>query len=262
MKTLNAFFAFAVTTAATFADVHHFSYATETGTLPAGSTEVEVWNTVRIGRDAYYYGLDQRLEFEVGITDRLQGALYLNWNRTTEADTSGVVGTASDFEGFSAELKYKVSDAGADAVGFGLYGELGFNTDETEIEGKLLFDKNLGPWIFAANLIVEGEIENREFELEEIEVQPVLAVAYEITPAFTLGLELRNHNEIEKESEEFEWMNSALYLGPAIAYSGKSFALSLSILPQLPALKTEGGETYETHDHEKLEARLRLSVNF
>ncbi len=257
-----ALLAGAVLSSSVFADAHHFGYITETGTLPTGATDVEVWNTARIGRDAYYYGLDQRLELETGITDKLQASLYLNWTRTTEADTFGVLNSASEFQGLSTELKYRLSNPSSDAVGFGLYGELGFNTDETEIEGKVLFDKNLGPWILAANLIAEGEIENRGMELEEIELQGVIGAAYEITPNFTAGLELRNHNEIEKESEEFKWMNSALYLGPSLAYSAKSFVVTFTVLPQLPALKTEDNTTYETHDHEKIEVRLHLSVDF
>ena len=148
-------------------------------------------------------------------------------------------------------------------MGFGLYGELGFGAAATEIEGKVLLDKNLGPWILAGNLIGEGELENRGMELEEIELQVVLAAAYEITPNFSAGLEFRNHNEIEQQPDEnYKWMNSALYLGPSVAYSAKSFVVTFTVLPQLPALKTEDGATYETHDHEKLEARLHLSVHF
>ena len=247
----------------TWADVHHFGYVTETGTLPTGTTEVEVWNTARIGRDAYYFGLDQRLEFETGLTDHLQGSLYLNWNRTTEADSTGALGTSNDFQGFSTELKYKLSDPSTDIVGFGLYGELGFNTDRMEIEGKALFDKNLGPWILAGNLIAEGEIENRSMKFMDIELQPVIAAAYEITQHFTAGVELRNHNEIERQPDDsFKWMNSALYLGPSVAYTTKSMTVTFTVLSQLPALKTEDGKTFEIHDHEKLEARLHLSLDF
>lgn len=265
MNRIHAFSILALLSAPVFADVHHFGYITETGTLPAGATEVELWNTARIGRDAYYYRLDQRLEVEAGVTDKLQASLYLNWNRITEADTSGALGTVSDLQGLSAELKYRFSDASTDAVGFGLYGELGFNSDAMEIEGKALFGKDVDGWIFAANLNAEAEIENRGMNLIELELQPVIGVAYEITSAFTAGLELRNHNELEKNDEtgnKLKWMNSTLYLGPSIAYSAKSFVVTFTVLPQLPALKTEDGTTFELHDHEKVEARLHLSVHF
>ncbi|HAO99941.1 MAG TPA: hypothetical protein DCQ83_07865 [Fibrobacteres bacterium] len=251
-------------TSLAWSDVHHFGYITETGTLPAGATEVEIWNTARIGKDAYYYGLDQRLEFETGLTDHLQASLYLNWMRTTEAaGTSDTLRSTSAFKGLSAELKYKISDPSADALGFGLYGELGFNTDATELEGKALLDKNVGSWILAANLIVEAEIENRSLETEEIEISPVIGAAYEISPRISAGLELRNHNEFEKEGgESFEWMNSAVYLGPSLAYTTKAMTVTFTLLPQLPALKTEDGTTFELHDHEKVEARLHLSLHF
>ena len=245
------------------ADIHHFGYLTETGTLPAGASEVEVWNTARIGHSGYYSALDQRLELESGITDRLQASLYLNWNKTTEADSTGTLGTTLDFQGFSTELKYKISDPVADAVGFALYGELGYGANAMELKGKLLLDKEIGPWILAGNLISEGEIENRSMEFEDVELQAVLGAAYEITPHFSTGLELRNHNEIERQPDEsFKWMNSALYLGPSVAYATKSFVVTFTVLPQLPALKTEDGKTFELHDHEKVEARLHLSLHF
>ena len=93
-------------------------------------------------------------------------------------------------------------------------------------------------------------------------VQVGMGADYLLTPRFSLGLELRNHNEIEKEDGEMEWMNSALFLGPVAAYSTKACTITFTVLPQLPALKTEDNTTFEVHDHEKLEARLHLSLHF
>jgi hypothetical protein len=246
------------------ADVHHFGYATETGVLPAGANEVEIWNTARIGKSDYYYGLDQRLEFETGLTDRLQASLYLNWNKTTAADSTGNLASSFDWQGLSTEFKYKFSDPSADPIGFGLYGELGVNTESTEIEGKALFDKNLDSWVLAANLVGEEKILNRSFETSEIELEGVLAAAYAFTPNFTLGLEFRNHNDLEKAAGQnaFHWMNSALYLGPSVSYNATAYVVTFTVIPQLPSPNTEDNRTLEFHDHEAVEARLHLSLHF
>src|SRR5262245_34530149 len=71
---------FAAALPAAYGNERHFTYTYESAVLPAQAKEIEVWTTPRLGRDDYYARFDQRLEFEVGLTDRLQTSLYLNWN--------------------------------------------------------------------------------------------------------------------------------------------------------------------------------------
>ena len=95
----------------------------------------------------------------------------------------------------------------------------------------------------------------------------MVAAAYQVTPSFTAGLELRNHNDLEKNAEtnnKLKWMNSALYLGPTVSYTTKAMTVTFTALPQLPALKTEAGSNnvLEFNDHEAVEFRLHLSLHF
>ena len=49
------------------ANDRHFTYNYETAVLAPGARELEVSNTLGVGRSDYYAKLDHRLEFEVGL---------------------------------------------------------------------------------------------------------------------------------------------------------------------------------------------------
>lgn len=248
------------------ANDRHFAFTYETAVLPPGGKELEVWTTLRHGRDEYFSALDQRLEFEVGLTDRLMTAFYLNWTNNA-SETSGTVGQPSfAMEGVSSEWKWKLMDPVADIFGFGLYAEVGYTTKELELEAKTLFDKKVGKWLLAANLVGEGEYEAvpGAIELEEIEIEVDLGASYAFSPRLSLGMEMLNHNEIAKElgSEDFFYEHSALYVGPTIAYATEAWWMTLSVMPQVPALmKQHSGGILVLDEHEKINARLLFSFH-
>jgi hypothetical protein len=244
--------------AAVSANDRHFGYVHETATMPVGAREVEVWTTARAVHDTYYSRLDHRVELETGLTDNLQGAFYLNWRNITAREAAGLK-SVTEWQGVSTELKYKFSDPVADVVGFGLYGELGYSTDAVELEAKALFDKRVGPLLLAANFVgeLEYEAEGEEFELEEIGLEGVFGASYALSRKLSLGLEFRSHNEIV----EGELEAAALFLGPTAAYSSGNWWMTFTVLPQIAALKHEGGGLRDLEDHEALEARLLLSFH-
>lgn len=247
-----------------FANEHRFGYTYESGVLAPGAKELEVYSTLRAGRQDYYSALDQRLSFEVGVTDRLMTAFYFNWNNTTAGDSA--LSTAFAWQGFSSEWKLKLADPVADPVGLGLYAEFTFNTDGMELEPKVIVDKRIGSWIVAANLVGEFEYAAtpEEMELEEIAPNLTLGVSKELGNGFHAGLELNNHNAIVRSeaSGNLEYAFSALYLGPVVSYATQSWWMTFSVLPQLPALSKEsGGSILELDDGEKLNARLLFSFH-
>jgi hypothetical protein len=232
----------------------HLTYTYETATLPEGAKELEVWTTARVGRHTDYVGLDHRLEFEVGLTNRLQTSFYLNFS----AERVGTAASGLNYDGISSEWKYKVTDPVADPLGFAGYLELSAATNFYEIEGKLIFDKVIGRTLLAANLVAAYE---KQVAYEpELELELDLAAAFFVTPHFTVGLEARNHNELE---EAEEWEHSAIYAGPVLAYATHSWWVAASVLPQLPALKKPSGETGARvlDGGEKWNARLIFSFH-
>ncbi|MBI2967786.1 MAG: hypothetical protein HYY40_08230 [Bacteroidetes bacterium] len=240
----------------------HFGRLYDTPTLPKGGFDIEIWNTYRAGRENLYNRLDQRAEFEVGLTDKLQTAIYLNGShRTTAVVKPSVAGedsvvslTKSSSFSFSNEWKYNIADPSLNPFGFALYGEYTLAAHEIELEGKLLFDKRTEKNIFAANIVGEYEM---EFEAEAGEVEMAKETVFEnglgymfmVKPSLGFGIELRNHNEIVKG----EWEHATLFAGPTLFFSNDKFFLILNLLPQLDDLTAR---SINLDEHEKFEVRL------
>lgn len=248
------------------ANDRHFGYVYETGVLAPGAKELEVYTTLRTGREDYFSALDHRLSFEVGVAEHLMTAFYLNMRNTSAEDpATGEIASGFEWKGFSNEWKLKLMDPSADPIGLALYGEITYNTDELELEPKLIVDKQVGKWLFAANLIAEFELEAEpeEMELEEIAPDITLGASYEVCKGFHAGLEVRNHNAfVMAPSGDYEHEFSALYAGPVVSYATESWWMTFTLLPQLPALsKEEGGSILVLDDGEKINARLLFSFH-
>jgi hypothetical protein len=265
-----------VTPGSARANDRHFAWTYESASLPQGHAEIEPQVTARYGRSNWFGSLEYRLEFEVGLTDRLLAAVYLN-GATMSMDTPiqpvGTLRTSfAGLTGASGEVKYRLLDAVADPIGLALYGEItgGTNpyeqgTDATspdflEIESKVILDRRLGNFLFAANLIYAHEfVFHRSGTTHDNELELSAGVGYFVTPALMLGVELREHNVITPDSG---WESSALMFGPTIAYSAQRFWVALNVMPQIAAfVGAEPGDFRSFHDHEAFNARLLLGLH-
>ncbi|OFY72192.1 MAG: hypothetical protein A3G23_01320 [Bacteroidetes bacterium RIFCSPLOWO2_12_FULL_37_12] len=246
-----------------------FTYTYQTTTLPKGVKDLEVWNTYRTGRENFFHRLDQRMEFEVGVTDNLQTAVYVNAsNKATgvKVNDSTMILTKSSSLSFSNEWKYKISDPVASPIGFGIYGEIGLAAHEIEWEAKLLFDKKFGNNLWAFNIVGEYEIEyGAEGAKIEGETEKVLefdmGFIHLFNSSFGLGIEARNHNEfVEKDG----WEHSPLFAGPVMSFSGDKYFINFTLLPQLINFHKHEGETsnLDLTEHEKLEMRMLIGFSF
>lgn len=242
------------------ANERHFSYTYESAVLPPGARELEVWTTSRIGREDFYVRFDQRLEFEVGLTDRVMTAFYLNTSATTSHLAPDARASEYEFEGVSSEWKVKLADPVADRLGVALYAEASAGPAESELEAKLILDKAFGDLLLAANLVgaTEWKYGGPRSETEQ-EAEVDLGLSWRVRPGLSFGVEVRNHNEFI----EGEWEHSALFAGPVFAYAAEEWWVTATVLPQLPALKRddEGRERRVLDEHEKVNARLLFSFH-
>lgn len=244
-------------------------------TLPKGAKDLEVWNTFRTGRQYFYNRLDQRLELEVGLTDKLQTAAYLNIEYKAQGahlDTlGGIPDTASSgisestLFSVSSEWKLKLSDPVANAIGSAIYAELTFSPTELEVEGKLILDKKNDKNIFALNLVGEYEVgfdvKKGETEMEkEFKAEFDLAYMRMLKPHLGLGLEIKQHNVFVESKME----HSAIFGGPTLFYSGDKFFLILNALPQWSNLQTNDANpnSLDLNEYEKVEVRLLVGFSF
>ena len=243
--------------------------------LPKGAMDLEAWSTFRTGREYFFNRIDNRLEFEMGLCDKLQTAFYFNASHLAfgaNKDTLGGIADTSQSGIFhesefsiSSEWKWKLLDPSANNFGLALYAEIGLAPSEIEIENKIIIDKKTDKNVFALNLVNEYAI---KYEVEKGETKSVtedepeidLAYMHMFKPTLGLGLELRNSNEIE----DGNWNFSAMFGGPTLFYAGEKYFVILNALPQLANLhKTDDApNNLVLNAREKLEVRLLVGFHF
>jgi hypothetical protein len=256
-----AVFTFSAETQTASANERKFTYTYETSVLPQGAREIELWNTYQTGKPYFYRELNQRMEYEFGLGGNLMTSLYMNYEWTA-ADVNGDV-SKSNSVSISNEWKYKLSDRTADPIGFGLYGEATLGLDESELEGKLLFDKQLGQTLLAFNAVFEREwesnIKNSVTVTEgESKLEFNFGASFALTQNFSAGVEVFNQNLL---SEEEETGHSALFGGPVVSYTAENWWATLTFMPQLASLKNTANGKLDLDEYQKYEARLLFSFH-
>jgi hypothetical protein len=247
------------------ANERKFTYVYESSVLPAGARELEVSNTYRSGKDYFFRALDQRLEFEFGVTDRLMSSLYLNGSSVTMDSNGTAAGGALTTDiafSISNEWKYKLYDRVADPLGAALYGELTLGLDKTELEGKLILDKQIGSTLAAANIVVAHEWEtlmnNGVAQTKtELELEFNAGVSIALSPAFSVGAEgfLRNLYS------DGNLKHSALYLGPVVSYATENWWVTFTLIPQVTSFAGATNGSLNLDEFERVQGRLLLSFH-
>lgn len=251
-----------------------FARTYQSNTLQKGSVDLEVWSTYRTGREYFYKRIDSRIEFEVGLTDKLQTSIYLNTSHSAFGASLDTMGGIADttIDGISTESEFSISsewklnllNVNTSPIGLALYTEFTFAPNEFEIENKIILDTRNEKNTFALNLSNEYAI---KFEVAKgkktrsWEAEPEIDLAYMhfLKPNLGIGLEMVNINEIENN----KWNFSALYAGPTLFYTASNYYIILNILPQLANLhKTDDApNNLVLNAREKLEVRLLLGFN-
>ena len=246
------------------ANERRFGYVYETPVLSPGARELEVWNTYRSGKAYSFRRLDQRIELEFGVAERLMTAFYLNYEwKAGDANGSAPGGgrTTEQSASISNEWKYKVLDRVADPLGLALYGEYTLGLYERELEFKVILDKQLGRFLLAGNLVGEqeweDELEDGILETEkELKFEVSGGVSYSMSAHFSLGLEVVEWNVLKEGRIE----HAVLFAGPVLSYATEEWWATLSVLPQVTAFK---GATMDGLDLEESErAQVRVLVSF
>lgn len=212
-------------------------YTTDVDTQ--GEREFEQWLIWRADHaHGSYRDLLAQSEIEYGITDDLQGSLYLNYEWTRDGDGSGPSGEQS-LVGAQGELIYRVLNVYFDPVGLAFYLEPSFAPGQRGLETKILLQKNFfnDTLRFAFNTNFEDDwdrYQDRWVETSALEFDA--GFAYNVTPDFSVGLELDNERAFDglvlgaSASEQ----TSAFFIGPTIQYVGLPMTITLSAQTQLP----------------------------
>lgn len=243
-------------------DDRKFTYTYETNMLAKNQADLEIWSTYRGGKESFYSRFDNRMEFEIGLTQRFQTAFYLNFSNITDDDGMGGYKSEFEFEGVSTEFKYQLLNKYKNGIGFAPYLEFTFNTNEIEIENKLIFDKQFSKFTTALNIV--GEYEWKflpEKTRKEFILEFDLGIAYSFSDNFSAGIEARSRS-LFPDGEGIE--SSAIFLGPSISYASEEWFAVIAYLPQLPAIKRSKempSQRLVLDEYEKNNVRLILGFS-
>lgn len=203
-----------------------FTYPYET--LPKGGLELEQFVDLSPvlsiddadGTRAWSARYQLTTEVEYGITDRLELGLY--FVAATEPGEAPLV-----FDGIKQRLRYRLVEAGQWPIDVALYAEIAEKHDELELELKINLQRRIGPARLMVNL--SGE---RAWDYHgggEWVLNPSGGIAFEITPALSLGLEYWMHAVLgEAELQQ--------YAGPTVSVQWRKLWVSVAPYLRLDAL--------------------------
>ena len=216
------------------ASERRFAYTYEATTAPKGILEYEQWFTFKNYDDQQRYQFRHELEF--GVTENFQLGLYLSdWQYTNSKSGRD----KTDWLAAGVEGILTLTDPATSTLGSALYGEVLLGPEKFALEGKLLLQKNAGPFVFAYNLVVEAEWEGESLrDLDErVGVwENTLGVSYAVSPRLLLGVEALHEIEFEDWSEAGDHV---FHLGPNISIRKGSAYVTAAGLFQLGSV---GGE--------------------
>ena len=240
-----------------------FVYAEQSPVLMTGTTELEPWTTLSVGRDRYYSELAGRLGLERGIVHALQLSLFYGFETRTRDvvvdDLTGKLGRSSESElsGVSLQAKYQLSDPVLDLLGSALLFETTLGPGESELAANLALDRGLSRLLLVANVAAAYRLaplrtdDGSELETSFV-LEPRLGASWELPAGFRAGLELRAPLGLAGVDD-----SAALFGGPALGWAGNGFWATLGAQPQLIAFSNKSpGSRLDLSGHERLDLRL------
>ena len=237
--------------------------------------EIEQWLSWRTnhGNERFNEFLS-RTELEYGITDYLQGSLYLNYDfeQARAHNPLGPVETTNSF-GVSGEAILRLLNPYFDPLGFALYFEPTWSAKERSLETKLLLQKNFFNDTLRTAVNVNFEDQWVENALGHYDQQSALefdlGASYNVTPDFSVGLEFDNEHGFDDlilGGPARETSNS-FFLGPTIYYVAHPWSIWLAAQAQLPIATNPTGTpgavvSGQTVDAEHFRTTLKFAMDF
>jgi hypothetical protein len=240
--------AFAAIVSTAHADDQPFLTLYTTDIQPEGGREFEQWLKWKAGHNQESFNsLESRSEFEYGITDNLQGSLYLNydWERIHPHAPLEPVET-TDAVGVSGELVWRVMNPYFDPFGLAFYIEPSYSANEREFETKILFQKDFfnAALRWAVNVNFEDVwVKDPAGWGRESGLEFNTGLAYNVTPDFSVGVEFDNERDFDGLilGGSATPQTDSYYFGPTIQYVGHPWTVTFGAQAQLPWASNPSG---------------------
>lgn len=239
-----------------------FGFTHESTVQSSGTAELQPATDVGAGRALYYSRMNARLGVDFGLAKNLEASFFWDMSAVTSDfqapdATQPARVSSTDFRSVTGQLKYKLTDAVADALGCALLVDAAYGPFVAGVEGRLALDKQLGSLLLAANLFGgdAGQLDRRS--TFEGTLGASLAAGYFLTPSFVPALEVRSETAFDSNVD-----SSVLYLGPSFALLGGKYWATLAIEPQVTAFKgNTPGHALDLTRSEHLQARLSFGFS-
>lgn len=245
-----------------FSSESQFGFIYTTDLLPKNAKEIEqflTWKSQKTG--GTFNMIEGKTAYEYGLFDNLQIAGYATYD-WMEAYQNGPFGATTPSEqfsysqpgpndyysstrliGLSFEAIWRVLSPYTEPVGLAFYIEPSVGDRFTEIETRIILQKNFldDMLVFAFNFTYAPEYrylppddgEGGSSWQEETDVNFDLGASYRFMPNWSLGFEILN----EHEASSYDWSkhtNNAWYLGPNVHFGGKDFFVTALFVKQMP----------------------------
>jgi hypothetical protein len=224
-----------------------FPWLYDPGILPVGEVEYEQWVTLKRDKqsDSNYEEWKFRHEIEWGATENLQLAIYLaDWRYKQDSSRTKVQYRDVAFEAIYALQKGMEGDPD-----ISVYGEIKVGDELIELEGKGLFQWDIGQTTLLYNLTLEAEWEGRHYNEDKGKLENAVAIGWQLEPTTTVGIQALYEVEFD------DWAGSGegvLYVGPSLSYQRSGWFISLSPLFQVTDVDTAAD----------LQVRLLAGIDF
>jgi hypothetical protein len=210
------FVVIAICTTVIYADRRAYVWTYEYMTMPKDKSELEYYLTTKIP-DIHKYDnkntWENQLEYEYGLTDRWDIALYQRWQQTNTT-------TKDKFEytGTKLRTRYRFGEKGMYPLDTLLYLEY-IRPDDSDapeiLEAKIILAKDMDKFNIAYNQILKDGISNGG----STEYEYATGFSYEFNPKWKVGLESTGNLTDDK-----------YYVGPTISFAREKFWLAMGVL--------------------------------
>ncbi len=202
---------------ATNADRRSYVWTYEYLTMPKGESELEYYFTTKVA-DLHKYRdkntWESQVEYEYGLTDRWDIAVYQRWQQTNTKSEDEFA-----YTGTKLRTRYRFGEKGMYPLDALLYFEY-IRPDGSDapdiLEGKIILAKDFGKFNAAYNQIIKAGINNNG----KTENEYAAGIHYEFNPSWKIGLESTGNLTEDK-----------YYIGPTISWAGsKKFWVGVGAL--------------------------------
>jgi hypothetical protein len=184
--------------------------------MPRGESELEYYLTTKVpdlNRTKDKNTWEHQVEYEYGLTDRWDIAVYQRWQQTNTKDDDKF-----EYTGTKVRTRYRFGEKGMYPLDTLLYLEYirPDSSNEPEIlEGKIILAKDFGRYNVAYNQILKVGINNKGGNENEY----ACGLSYEYSPSWKVALESTGNFTEDK-----------FYIGPTISWASEKFWIGAGVL--------------------------------